>query len=162
MGNSLDAGKVIFIVIAAILAISLVSYGVLRVTIFADDATGKMSLTDDEFNQQWKRYPTNGIINGSDLNPFIDAIAASNLKNKEDSTKLIDLCYQARETDPFIIIASTVKNPRVNDMKKIKTDFVSRHGYYIDFITSETTGNISGIVIKYNKNSTYDFTPNEK
>jgi hypothetical protein len=162
MGNSLDAGKVIFIVVAAILAVSLVAYGVLRVTVFTEDAKGHMTMTDAEFNQQWKRYPTNGIINGADLNPFIDAIATSNLQNKDDPTKLIDLCYQARETDPFTIIASTVKSPRVNEMKQIKSVFVSRHGYYIDFITSEKTGNISGIVIKYTKNSAYDFTPNEK
>jgi hypothetical protein len=162
MGNSLNAGQVIFIVIAAILAISLVSYGVLRVTLFAGDAKSHMTLTDDEFNQQWKRYPTNGIINGADLNPFIEDIATNNLKNKEDPSKLIDLCYQARETDPFTIIASTVKFPRVTEMKSIKTNFVSRHGYYIDFITSESSGNISGIVIKYTKNAKYDFTPNEK
>ena len=162
MGNSLDAGKVIFIVIAAILAVSLVGYGVLRVTIFADDAKGHMTMTDDEFNQQWKRYPTNGIINGADLNPFIEAIANSNLQNKEDPTKLIDVCYQARETDPFTTIVSTVKSNRAAELKQIKSVFVSRHGYYIDFITSEKTGNISGIVIKYTKNASYDFTPNEK
>ncbi len=159
MGNSLGAGKIIFIVMAAILAISLVAYGVMRITVFADQAESKMTLSSGEFNQQWKAYGNSS--NGADLTTLIEAIVKNNKNNKSEASMLVDVAYQVAETDDFTIIKSTVKSPNYEKLEKIKNDFKPQHGYFLEYITSKSTGNISGIIIKYGRNQKADFTPDE-
>lgn len=159
MGNKVDIQK-IFRVIIIVLAVAII--GLLLMLYFTNapkkQAKKENLRTNNEFNNELLVY--SGKHNGSTVKNMIDVAVRIIKENGNDASKLIDFKYQTELNGDFEEISSTVANNNENKISKIKNSIKSKQNYYIDYVYSETTGNIAGIIIKCSDTET-TFIPNE-
>lgn len=159
MGNKVDIQK-IFRVIIIVLAVAII--GLLLMLYFTNapkkQAKKENLRTNNEFNNELLVY--SGKHNGSTVKNMIDVAVRIIKENENDASKLIDFKYQTELNGDFEEIFSTVANNNESKISKIKNSIKSKQNYYIDYVYSETTGNIAGIIIKCSDTET-TFIPNE-
>lgn len=159
MGNKVDIQK-IFRVIIIVLAVAII--GLLLMLYFTNAPKKQVKKenlrTNNEFNNELLVY--SGKHNGSTVKNMIDVAVRIIKENGNDASKLIDFKYQTELNGDFEEIFSTVANNNENKISKIKNSIKSKQNYYIDYVYSETTGNIAGIIIKCSDTET-TFIPNE-
>ncbi len=159
MGNKVDIHK-IFKVIIIVLAVAII--GLLLMLYFTNSPqkSKKENLrTNNEFNNSLLVYDGKHI--GSTVRNMIDVVVGIIQNNSKDASKLIDFKYQTEANGEFTEIFSTVANNNDDEISKIKNQIKPKQNYYVDFVYSKKTGNISGVIIKCSDIET-TFTPNEE
>ena len=160
MGNTFDFKK-FFAILSIIIIVVAIAFLIIE-NIKGNSrykVNEKVSKVNNKFNNQWLAY--NGSQLGANLRGFIDALINNARNNSSDPTKLIDIAYQAEEQGKIIEVFSTVQNINIEGLKEAKEQLRSKHAYTVEFKYSKQTGNISAVVIKYNKNDKISIKPNE-
>lgn len=153
--------KFIYLIVFAVIVLIVVSLGLFIMKSsqdFVDSAN--LSLSDtSEFNNMWVVYK--GRQKGSDVKMMIQKLITNANQNSKNSAMLPDVAYKVRASDEFSIINSTAKLNNTDDMKELMTDLDVKHYYTVDFVYSETSKQITGIIIKYAQKDKIDFVPDE-
>lgn len=158
MGNKVDLKK-IFGVLAIILFVSIVV-----LLIILNFSTSKKSTktangrVNNEFNNEFLIY--DGKNNGSAVRVLLSLVIGNAKENSADATKLIDIKYQLSLNGEFEEIFSNVANTNISSIENLRDLLEPKHDYYVEYIYSKNTGNISGIIIKYTDVET-SFKPDE-
>ena len=122
--------------------------------------SANLSLTDtNEFNNIWIVYK--GKQRGTDVKMMLQKVAQNAEENSNDPSMLLDIAYKLHAVDEFTIINSTKKLNNVSKIKQLMSDLDVKHFYTVDFVYSEETDIITGIVIKYAQKDKVDFIPDE-
>lgn len=163
MGSSFNLVKIIAIIVVILILITMGIFVFSNTDSFVKGASNKMDLTDsNEFNAKWLSYE--GKQAGSKLKAMAERLISNAETNQENAAMLPDLIYQATEGGQTVNIRSTVKGKEKNNVagfQKLKEDLNSRHTYWVEFIYSEKTNLISGIIIQYSQKDNLEFTPDE-
>lgn len=119
-----------------------------------------LSLTDsNEFNQVWSVYK--GKQKGSTVKMMLQKVAKNAEENSKEPSMLIDIAYKIHASDDFTFINSTKKLNKVNEIEDLMQNLDVKHYYTIDFVYSEESKQITGIIIKYNEKDKVNFIPDE-
>lgn len=163
MGNSFNLIKVFAIIVVILILITMGIFVFSNTESFLKDASDKFENVDSsEFNTQWLSYE--GKQAGSKLNAMAEKLISNAKTNKENGTMLPDLIYQATEGSDIVHVKSTVKGKDKNNVQGFETFKESlnlRHTYWVEFVYSEKTNLISGIIVQYTQNDDIEFTPDE-
>jgi hypothetical protein len=153
--------KFIYLIAIVLVIIIIVSLGLFIMRSSQNFlASADLSLTDsNEFNNTWKVYK--GKQKGSDVNRMLQKVIQNARENSKDPSKLLDIAYKIHASDDFSIINSTKNFNRVNEMQQLISEMDVKHYYTIDFVYSETTKQMTGIIIKYAEKDKFDFVPDE-
>lgn len=158
MGNSLDIKKILKImaIVIGIVAIALL----IILNLSSTKKVGKTvnGRVNNEFNSRYLIY--DGKKNGSSVRELLALIIDNNKNNSKDATKLVDIKYQLKKDGEFKEVFSNVSNTNTEEFEKVRVSVEPRHEYYVDFVYSKKTGNISGIIIKY-EDTKESFVPDE-
>lgn len=158
MGNSLDIKKILKImaIVIGIVAIALL----IILNLSSTKKVGKTvnGRVNNEFNSRYLIY--DGKKNGSSVRDLLALIIYNNKNNSNDATKLVDIKYQLKRDGEFKEVFSNVANTNTDEMEKARASLDPKHEYYVDFVYSKKTGNISGIIIKY-EDTKESFVPDE-
>lgn len=119
-----------------------------------------LGLTDsNEFNQVWSVYK--GKQKGSTVKMMLQKVAKNAEENSKEPSMLIDIAYKIHSSDDFTFINSTKKLNKVNEIEDLMQNLDVKHYYTIDFVYSEESKQITGIIIKYNEKDKVNFIPDE-
>lgn len=154
-----NASKALIIAGAILLSILIIAIGMYIFNSSSNSINGaatQISQQDiDAFNKQLEMYEGRQI--GANVKSLISKIAAICKENIEEASRLPDLYYTAKsganaqETSVLTVVnGSTIQK----DLNAAKGLIESRHYYYVYFKTSEETGLINSVVIKYNQDDT--------
>ena len=122
--------------------------------------SANLSLTDsNEFNQIWLVYK--GKQKGSNVKMMLQKVVKNAEENSNEPSMLIDIAYKIHASDDFTFINSTKKLNKVNDIEDLMQNLDVKHYYTIDFVYSEASKQITGIIIKYNEKDKVNFIPDE-
>ena len=147
MGNSIDIKKVLKImaIVIGIVAVALL----IILNLNTSKKTGKTvnGRVNNEFNSRYLIY--DGKKNGSSVRELLALIIDNNKNNSNDATKLVDIKYQLKRNSEFKEAFSNVANVNTKEFENVRASLEPKHEYYVEFVYSKKTGNISGIIIKY-------------
>lgn len=153
--------KLIYVLVILFVIIIIISMGmyIMKTT---GEFTDKANLSlgeNSEFNAMWQAYK--GKQKGSNVKIIIQRIIDNAKENSEDPVMLLDIAYKAHASDEFVVINSTKKLNNIDDMKNAMSEIDVKHFYTIDFVYSEKTKQISGMLIKYAEKEKFEFFPDE-
>lgn len=158
MGNSIDIKKVLKImaIVIGIVAVALL----IILNLNTSKKTGKTvnGRVNNEFNSRYLIY--DGKKNGSSVRELLALIIDNNKNNSNDATKLVDIKYQLKRNGKFKEAFSNVANVNTKEFENVRASLEPKHEYYVEFVYSKKTGNISGIIIKY-EDTKESFIPDE-
>lgn len=158
MGNSIDIKKVLKImaIVIGIVAVALL----IILNLNTSKKTGKTvnGRVNNEFNSRYLIY--DGKKNGSSVRELLALIIDNNKNNSNDATKLVDIKYQLKRNGEFKEVFSNVVNVNTKEFENVRASLEPKHEYYVEFVYSKKTGNISGIIIKY-EDTKESFVPDE-
>ena len=158
MGNSIDIKKVLKImaIVIGIVAVALL----IILNLNTSKKTGKTvnGRVNNEFNSRYLIY--DGKKNGSSVRELLALIIDNNKNNSNDATKLVDIKYQLKRNSEFKEAFSNVANVNTKEFENVRASLEPKHEYYVEFVYSKKTGNISGIIIKY-EDTKESFIPDE-
>jgi hypothetical protein len=119
-----------------------------------------LSLTDsNEFNNMWTVYK--GKQKGSDVCRMLQKVINNAKENGDNPSMLVDIACNVHASDEFTIINSTKKMNRIDEIQELMSDIDVKHYYTIEFVYSENSKQITGIVIKYAEKDKINFVPDE-
>lgn len=158
MQNSFKLIYVLVILFVIIVIVTMGMYIMNKTGEFTDKANLKLG-ENSEFNAEWQAYK--GKQKGSTVKTMIQKLIYNAESNEAEAFTLLDIAYKAHASDDFIVIKSTKKLPKVDDMKSAMSSIDAKHFYTIDFVYSEKTKQVTGILIKYAEKEKFEFTPDE-
>ena len=158
MGNSIDIKKVLKIMAIVIVIVAVALLIILNLN--TSKKTGKTvnGRVNNEFNSRYLIY--DGKKNGSSVRELLALIIDNNKNNSNDATKLVDIKYQLKWNGEFKEAFSNVANVNTKEFENVRASLEPKHEYYVEFVYSKKTGNISGIIIKY-EDTKESFIPDE-
>ena len=112
---------------------------------------------NNEFNNLFAT--SKGSQLGTDVRGLISKLISNANANSSDANKLPDLYYQAEENGEFVLVTSTVENPNISGFETAKDKISTRHSYFVSYLYSRATGNITGVIIKYREGTKATFKP---
>ena len=112
---------------------------------------------NNEFNNLFST--SKGSQLGNDVKGLISKLISNANTNSTDADKLPDLYYQAEENGEFTLVTSTVENPNIAGFETARERISTRHSYFVSYLYSRATGNITGVIIKYRENTRATFKP---
>lgn len=158
MGNSVDIKKILKIMAIVIGIVAVALLIILNLSTSKKTSKTVNGRVNNEFNSRYLIY--DGKKNGSSVRELLALIIDNNKKNSNDATKLVDIKYQLKKDGEFKEVFSNVANVNTEEFEKVRSSLEPRHEYYVDFVYSKKTGNISGIIIKY-EDTKESFVPDE-
>lgn len=139
---------VVFIIVLIIINIS---------TSRKQSSTEEAPRINNEFNNLFAT--SKGSQLGTDVRGLISKLISNANSNSSDANKLPDLYYQAEENGEFVLVTSTVENPNVVGFETAREKISTKHSYFVSYLYSRATGNITGVIIKYRENTKATFKP---
>lgn len=158
MGNSVDIKKILKIMAIVIGIVAVALLIILNLSTSKKTSKTVNGRVNNEFNSRYLIY--DGQKNGSSVRELLALIIDNNKKNSNDATKLVDIKYQLKRDGEFKEVFSNVANVNTEEFEKVRSSLEPRHEYYVEFVYSKKTGNISGIIIKY-EDTKESFIPDE-
>lgn len=149
-----NASKALIIAGAILLSILIIAIGMYiynSSTKSINDAVSQISQQEvSTFNNQFSMYEGKQV--GTNVKALINKLSAGANENREEATKLPDLCYEAT-SGKKVEVKSTIADPNIKGFNQARTAIQSRHYYTVGFLTSTDTGLINGVVIEYSEGS---------
>lgn len=158
MGNKVDWKRIFGVLTIILFAIIVVLLIILNLSTSKKSTKTANGRVNNEFNNEFLIY--DGKNNGSSVRVLLSLVIGNAKENSTDSTKLIDIKYQLSLNGEFEEIFSNVANTNISSIENLRDSLEPKHDYYVEYIYSKKTGNISGIIIKYTDVET-SFKPDE-
>lgn len=158
MGNKVDWKRIFGVLAIILFAIIVVLLIILNLSTSKKSTKTANGRVNNEFNNEFLIY--DGKNNGSAVRVLLSLVIGNAKENSTDSTKLIDIKYQLSLNGEFEEIFSNVANTNISSIENLRDSLEPKHDYYVEYIYSKKTGNISGIIIKYTDVET-SFKPDE-
>lgn len=158
MGNKVDLKKIFGVLTIILFAIIVVLLIILNLSTSKKSTKTANGRVNNEFNNEFLIY--DGKNNGSAVRVLLSLVIGNAKENSTDATKLIDIKYQLSLNGEFEEIFSNVANTNISSIENLRDSLEPKHDYYVEYIYSKKTGNISGIIIKYTDVET-SFKPDE-
>lgn len=158
MGNKVDWKRIFGVLTIILFAIIVVLLIILNLSTSKKSTKTANGRVNNEFNNEFLIY--DGKNNGSAVRVLLSLVIGNAKENSTDSTKLIDIKYQLSLNGEFEEIFSNVANTNISSIENLRDSLEPKHDYYVEYIYSKKTGNISGIIIKYTDVET-SFKPDE-
>ena len=158
MGNKVDWKRIFGVLTIILFAIIVVWLIILNLSTSKKSTKTANGRVNNEFNNEFLIY--DGKNNGSAVRVLLSLVIGNAKENSTDSTKLIDIKYQLSLNGEFEEIFSNVANTNISSIENLRDSLEPKHDYYVEYIYSKKTGNISGIIIKYTDVET-SFKPDE-
>ena len=146
MGNKVDLKRIFGVLTIILFAIVVVLLIVLNHSTSKKSTSTSNGRVNNEFNSKFLIY--DGKNNGSSVRTLLSLVIGNARENSSDATKLIDIKYQLSLDGEFEEIFSNTSDTNIEELEELRDSLEPRHEYYVEYIYSKKTGNISGIIIK--------------
>lgn len=147
MGNKVDLKRIFGVLTIILFAIVVVLLIVLNLSTSKKSTSTSNGRVNNEFNSEFLIYDGKNI--GSSVRALLSLVIGNARENSSDATKLIDIKYQLSLNGEFKEIFSNTSNTNIEAIEELRDSLELKHEYYVEYIYSKKTGNISGIIIKY-------------
>ena len=151
-----NASKALIIAGAILLSILIIAIGMYIFNSSTHSINGAVTQISQQeiaaFNNQFSMYEGKQV--GTNVRALIQLLSSGANENREETTKLPDLIYQADSASAAQVeVVSNVTDPKISDFNRARTSIQQRHYYNVVFVTSDATGLIDGVVIEYDEDS---------
>lgn len=158
MGNKVDLKKIFGVLTIVLFAVVVILLIILNLSTSKKSTSTSNGRVNNEFNREFLIYDGKNI--GSAVRTLLSLVIGNAKENSSDATKLIDIKYQLSLDGEFEEIYSNTSNINIEAIEDLRNSLEPKHEYFVEYIYSKNTGNISGIIIKY-ENVKTSFKPDE-